>query len=68
MAHSIKRISADPAICSGKPGLKGTRSPVHIILDLFAAGESCEQILKAYPNLRKDDILSCIKYAADSGK
>ncbi len=59
-----KRISVDPKICSGKPCLKGTRIPVHIILDLLAAGESYPGVLKAYPNLKQQDILACIQYAA----
>lgn len=58
------RISCDPGICSGKPCLKGTRTPVHIILDLLAAGESPSGILKAYPTLKQQDILACVSYAA----
>jgi uncharacterized protein (DUF433 family) len=33
------RITSDPKVCSGKPCIKGTRIPVHLILDLLAAGE-----------------------------
>jgi len=59
-----ERISADPLICSGKPCIKGTRIPVHIILNLLAADEDFNGILRAYPNIQKGDILACIKYAA----
>jgi uncharacterized protein (DUF433 family) len=59
-----ERISSDPAVCSGKPCIKGTRIPVHIILDLLAADEPIEGVLRAYPNLTREDILACIKYAA----
>lgn len=40
MKKLTDRIVYDPKICSGKPCIKGTRIPVHIILDLLAAGES----------------------------
>ncbi|MDH5185628.1 MAG: DUF433 domain-containing protein [candidate division WOR-3 bacterium] len=58
------KIISDPRICSGKPCIKGTRIPVHLILDLLAAGESYEGIMKAYPNISKEDIKACISYAA----
>jgi len=38
MERLIDRIVSDPKICSGKPCIKRTRIPVHIILDLLAAG------------------------------
>ena len=64
MADLLKRISSDPAVCSGKPCIRGTRIPVHIVLDLLAADETTENILRAYPNIKKDDIRACIRYAA----
>lgn len=60
----MKRILTDPAICHGKARIEGTRLPVHIILDLLAAGESHKNILAAYPQIIEQDILSCINYAA----
>ena len=35
-----------------------------LILDYLAAGESIEAILKAYPQLKKEDILACIAYGS----
>jgi uncharacterized protein (DUF433 family) len=64
MNKSIERIVSDPKICSGKPCIKGTRIPVHIILDLLAAGESFKGIKKAYPNITDEDIKACLNYAA----
>jgi len=64
MEHSETRITSDPGVCSGKPCLKGTRIPVHIILDLLAAGETGDGIRKAYPDVTDDDIRACISYAA----
>lgn len=58
------RIVSDPKICSGKPCLKGRRIPVHIILELLAAGESFAGIRRAYPNVDDEDIKACLRYAA----
>ena len=58
------RIEARPEIMMGKPCIKGTRIPVYLVLQKVAAGESLEQILSAYPQLRSEDILACLEYAA----
>ncbi len=63
MERLLERIICDPAICSGKPCIKGTRIPVHMILGLMAAGENKEGIRKAYPNITDDDITGCLHYA-----
>lgn len=57
-------ISADPKICGGEPCLKGTRIPVHLILDHLAGGDSLEDILKAYPQLTKRAIQEAVRYAS----
>ena len=64
MNELLNRISVDPKVCFGKPCVKNTRIWVSLILDYLAAGESIETILKAYPHLKKEDILACIAYGA----
>src|SRR5215212_4312864 len=59
-----ERISVDPDICNGKPVVRGTRITVQTILGFLAAGDSIEDVLEEYPNLRRDDILACLDYAA----
>jgi len=59
------RVASDPGVCSGKACIKGTRIPVHIVLDLLAADESVQSILAAYPNITRDDIRACILHAAE---
>ena len=60
----FERITVSPNICHGKACIKGTRVPVHIILDLLAAEETVENILKAYPQIIAADIRTCLQYAA----
>jgi uncharacterized protein (DUF433 family) len=64
MRLKTKRIVSDPRICNGKPCIQGTRIPVHIILDLLAAGETHENIFLAYPHIKGKDITACLQYAA----
>jgi uncharacterized protein (DUF433 family) len=61
---TFTRITIDPAICTGKPCIRGLRFPVARLLGLLAAGESREQILKDYPYLEAADIDEALRYAA----
>lgn len=60
----LKRITIDPAVCTGKPCIRGLRFPVARLLGLLAEGESREAILKAYPYLEAEDIDEALRYAA----
>jgi len=61
-------IESNPDILFGKPIIKNTRISVDIILEKLAAGDSVEDLLGAYPNLKSDDINACLLFAADSVK
>jgi uncharacterized protein (DUF433 family) len=39
-----ERIVLDPKICHGKPVVRGTRTPVTVILSALAGGDSFETI------------------------
>ena len=58
------RISIDPEVCHGQACIRGTRIPVHQIIHMLANGDTIEDILKEYPSLEMEDILSCLDYAA----
>ena len=58
------RIISDPAICHGKPCIRGLRYPVESVLNWLASGMSIEEILADFPDLERDDILAALAYAA----
>jgi uncharacterized protein (DUF433 family) len=60
----LARITIDPAICGGRPCLRGTRVRVSDVLDLLAANVSREQILEDYPYLEAGDITAALQYAS----
>jgi uncharacterized protein (DUF433 family) len=57
-------ITIDPAVCHGKPCLRGLRYPVEIVLEWLASGMSIEDILGDYADLERDDILAALDFAA----
>lgn len=62
MTDFKNHIEANPEIMFGKPCIKGTRVPVDLILEKLAAGWVFEDLLDAYPRLKKEDILACIEF------
>jgi uncharacterized protein (DUF433 family) len=68
MANPLDRISIDPAVCGGKPCIRGTRIWVSLILDLLAGGMSETELLAEYPGLSHDDILAAIAYGAEAAR
>jgi len=61
---TFTRITIDPAVCTGKPCIRGLRFPVARMLGLLAAGETREDILAAYPYLESEDVDEALRYAA----
>ncbi len=60
-----ERIVIDQKILVGKPVVKGTRLSVEFVLELLANGWSYEEILKNYPQLKREDIQACLQYATE---
>jgi uncharacterized protein (DUF433 family) len=61
---NLKRISLDPNVMGGKPCIRGTRVTVGTLIGLIASGETTENILKAYPYIKAEDIQEALEYAA----
>jgi len=64
MIAVLKRITIDPAICHGKPFVRGLRYPVEMLLELMSAGMTTDEILADYKDLEREDLLAVLTYAA----
>lgn len=51
-----KRIQIDPAICHGKPVIRGTRVLVSTLLGALSGGDSIEAVLEDYPSVTREDV------------
>ena len=61
-----KHISIDKDIHHGEPCIKGTRVPVSVIVGSVADGMSAEEIVKEYPQLKRESVQAALAYAADA--
>lgn len=64
MTNLLNRITIDPAVCHGKPCVRGLRYPVENLLELLSSGMSHDEILADYEDLEPDDLLAVLAYAA----
>ncbi|MCX6323863.1 MAG: DUF433 domain-containing protein [Sphingobacteriales bacterium] len=55
-------IVSDHQILPGKPTIKGTRISVELILELFAAGWTEQQILESYTNVSSESLRAVFEY------
>lgn len=58
-----EHIVSTADVLRGKPRIKGTRIPVSLILGYLAAGQTAEEILADFPDLRQEQIAACLDYA-----
>jgi uncharacterized protein (DUF433 family) len=64
MEEIADRIVIDPDVMVGKPVIKGTRIPVYLLVEFVANGMTEKEILKEYPQLKKEDIKAALLYAS----
>ncbi len=58
------RITIDPGICHGKPVIRGTRTPVSIVVGGLAGGMSFDEVQREY-DLTIEDIRAALKFAGE---
>jgi len=58
-------IKRNPNKRFGKPCIRETRITVYDVLGWLAAGMTYEEIVEDFPELKIDDIIACLAYAAD---
>ncbi len=58
------RIAFDPAICGGRPHIRGTRIRVSDIVAAMAEGETVGELVADFPYLTEADVTAALRYAA----
>jgi uncharacterized protein (DUF433 family) len=58
-------VEVNPDVLAGKPVLKGTRISVELLLEHLADGWSSDDILAAYPHLRREQVLAALSLVSE---
>ena len=61
------RISADPAVCGGRPLIAGTRVRVSHVLDMLAGGGEQRRDRADFPHASAEDVAAALAFAARDG-
>lgn len=66
--REVKRayIIRDPKILSGEPIIKGTRTPVRAVVELWRLGVPPEEIVEKLPHLRLAQLFEALSYYSDN--
>lgn len=68
MNNLLERITINPAVCHGKPIIRGLRYSVESMLEYLAAGDSIDELLAEFPDLEREDLLACLQFATNALK
>ncbi len=60
----VERITVNPDQCGGRPCVRGMRIRVSDVLELLAAGLSIDDVVIELPDLERDDIAACLRFAS----
>jgi uncharacterized protein (DUF433 family) len=62
----FERITVNPNQMGGVPCIRGLRIPVATVVDMIADRMSEAEILKAFPDLEREDIREALFFAAEA--
>lgn len=63
---TFTRITVDPTQMGGVPCIRRLRIPVATVVGMIADAMTEEEILRAYPDLERDDVREALRYAAEA--
>ena len=58
-------ITIDPEIRGGKPCIAGTRITVYDVLDYLAGGQTEQELLDDFPQLKSEHVRASLAFAAE---
>jgi uncharacterized protein (DUF433 family) len=61
---AFTRITVDPNQMDGLPCIRNLRIPVATLVGMVSEGMTEDEILKAYPDLEREDIREALRFAA----
>ena len=64
--HPLPPVTSNPRIMGGRPCITGTRMPIDWVFQFLEYGYTVEQFLEQYPQYRREQVETAIRYAIES--
>jgi uncharacterized protein (DUF433 family) len=61
---TLNRIVIDPALCHGRPVIRGTRLPVTLVVGSLAGGMTFEEVQREY-DVSAEDIRAALRFVGE---
>ena len=61
-----KYLVVDPRVCFGRLTFRGTRVPVETVMTFISMGDSVDEILEGWPELKREAVVEAIKLASEA--
>ncbi len=61
---SLSRITVNPKVGHGKPTIRNKRYLVESLLEYMTGGDTIDELLETFPDLKREDFLACLKFGA----
>jgi uncharacterized protein (DUF433 family) len=60
-ARFARIVTQNPAVLGGEPVFAGTRVPAKSLFDHLEAGDSIEQFLEGFPNVKREQVIALLE-------
>jgi uncharacterized protein (DUF433 family) len=54
-----------PGVCGGKTIIEGTRIGVHDVIGLIVNGDTVDDVVRSFPDLKRSQVFECLAYYED---
>jgi uncharacterized protein (DUF433 family) len=66
--HDHPYVSETPGVCGGYPVVRGTRTPVWVILEHYREAGAIEPVLATLPHLSREQVQGALDFYAEHPK
>jgi uncharacterized protein (DUF433 family) len=62
---SYRYLKNIPGVCGGKTIVEGTRIGVHDVVGLIVNGDTVDDVIRSFPDLKRSQVFECLAYYED---
>lgn len=64
-ATAYRYLVRRPGVCGGNTIVEGTRIGVHDVVGLIVNGDTVDDVIRSFPDLKRSQVYECLAYYED---